>query len=208
VLVDDLTLQGVTEPYRMLTARAEYRLRLRADNAEARLTPQAVAIGCAGQERLAHWSARSGDRATIDALLAAPFSARELEQAGMPARSDGVRRSLAEWLRFPEIGREGLLRLVPQLGAVPEALLEEALEDHRYAPYVDRQEAEIVRAGRDESVPIPSDLDFGRIPGLSAEMVERLSLARPNTLGSAGRIRGITPAAVAAILVYARRRAA
>ncbi len=208
VMVDDLVLQGVTEPYRMLTARAEYRLRLRADNAEARLTPLAIAAGCVSSERRAHFESSRTERARIEAMLAAVHSAETLNGAGMRVRNDGVKRSLAEWLRFPEVEAESLTRLVPALRDADRSILEEAVQDHRYAPYVERQQAEIIRLRSDESVRIPADLAYERIPGLSNEMVERLNAARPSTLGAAGRIRGITPAALAAILVHARRKAA
>jgi tRNA uridine 5-carboxymethylaminomethyl modification enzyme len=208
VMVDDLTLQGVTEPYRMLTARAEFRLRLRADNAEARLTPLALSAGCVGAERRAHFAARQAARAGIEAALSATYAGGQLQQAGAAVRDDGVRRTLSEWLRFPEFGREPLLRLAPQLATAPRTLLEEAVEDHRYAPYVERQQAEVTRLRGDEAVRLPRDLDYEEIAGLSNEMVERLSRARPDTLGGARRIRGVTPAALAAILVHVRRRAA
>ncbi|HEY0043145.1 MAG TPA: tRNA uridine-5-carboxymethylaminomethyl(34) synthesis enzyme MnmG [Allosphingosinicella sp.] len=208
VMVDDLVLQGVTEPYRMLTARAEYRLRLRADNAEVRLTPQAIAVGAASAERRRHFEARQMERARIEALLAPTYTGAALRKDGVKVREDGVRRTLADWLRFPELGAEALVRLMPDLAAVSSALLAEAVEDHRYAPYVDRQQAEIARMRSDEAVRIPGDLDYQAVPGLSNEMVERLSAARPTTLGAAGRIRGITPAALAAILVHSRRKAA
>jgi tRNA uridine 5-carboxymethylaminomethyl modification enzyme len=208
VMVDDLTLQGVTEPYRMLTARAEYRLRLRADNAETRLTPQAIAVGAASPERRAHWQASCEERARIEALLAPVWTGAELIKVGVPVRDDGVRRSLGDWLRFPALDRAGLLSVVPDLLTVDPVQLDEAIEDHRYAPYVERQQAEVARLHADEAVRIPPDLDYRSIPGLSNEMVERLSQARPATLGAAGRVRGITPAALAAILVCARRQAA
>ncbi len=208
VMVDDLTLQGVTEPYRMLTARAEYRLRLRADNAEARLTPKAIAAGCVSSERRAYFRRKRAARAELETLLAPTRAASELIANGIAVRDDGSRRSLAEWLRFPELSRESLLRLEPGLNAFETALIDEASEDHRYAPYVARQQAEIVRLRADEAVRIPADFDYALVPGLSNEMVERLSAARPMTLGGAARIRGITPAALAAILVHARRKAA
>jgi tRNA uridine 5-carboxymethylaminomethyl modification enzyme len=123
-------------------------------------------------------------------------------------RDDGVKRTLADWLRFPEVNAEALLRLVPQLKPYNAQLLEEAVQDHFYAPYLARQQGEVERLRADEAVRIPADLDYARIPGLSNEMMERLSLARPATLGAASRIRGITPAALAAILVHSRRKAA
>lgn len=208
VMVDDLTLQGVTEPYRMLTARAEFRLRLRADNAEARLTPQAVAAGCVGPERRAHFEARQAARQDLETRFGALHSATEFRDAGMNVGDDGRRRPISEWLRFPESHSMGLLTLDPGLAAFPRRLLDEAVEDHRYAPYVERQQAEVSRLRRDEKVRIPGDIDYAGIAGLSLEMVERLDAARPSTLGAAQRIRGITPAALAAILVHSRRKAA
>jgi tRNA uridine 5-carboxymethylaminomethyl modification enzyme len=208
VMVDDLVLQGVTEPYRMLTARAEYRLRLRADNAEARLTPLAIAAGCVSDERRRHFEAGRRERAAIEDVLGATFSGKRLNGAGIRVRDDGLRRTLAEWLRFPELDAGGLLALAPELAGHARARLEEAIQDHRYAPYVARQQSEIARIRGDEAVSIPGTLDYRCVPGLSHEMVERLSLARPATLGAAARIRGVTPAALAAILVHSRRKAA
>jgi tRNA uridine 5-carboxymethylaminomethyl modification enzyme len=208
VMVDDLILQGVTEPYRMLTARAEYRLRLRADNAEARLTPDAIAAGCVGEARRRRFAARSGAREAIERSLAAVRTGAELRNAGAGVRDDGVRRTLGGWLCFPDFTAETLLRVAPELAAADAILLAEALEDHRYAPYVERQQAAVARLRADESVGIPADIDYRHIPGLSNEMMERLSAARPETLGAASRVRGITPAALAAILVHMRRRAA
>mgnify|MGYP000400862386 CR=1 FL=1 len=208
VMIDDLTLQGVTEPYRMLTARAEYRLRLRADNADTRLTPQAIAAGCVTAERTRHFHKCLEERGEVEQLFARAYTARELAEAGVALRDDGVRRSLAEWLRFPELGSGAVHALVPELAACAAAMVEEVIQDCRYAPYVARQQSEIARLKADEDVRIPPDLDFGTIAGLSTEMVERLMKARPTTLGAASRIRGITPAALAAILVHCRRKAA
>lgn len=208
VMVDDLVLQGVTEPYRMLTARAEFRLRLRADNADTRLTPKAITAGCVSADRrraLAKWQAV---RARIDAKLAAFVPCRSVIDAGAAIRDDGARRTLGDWLRFPEVDLQILQYLAPALADEPDAIVEQAIQDHRYAPYVARQDAEVARLRSDESVHIPAGVDFASIAGLSNEMVERLTAARPTTLGAAGRIRGITPAARAAILVRVRRRAA
>jgi tRNA uridine 5-carboxymethylaminomethyl modification enzyme len=208
VMVDDLSLQGVTEPYRMLTARAEFRLRLRADNAEARLTPKAIEAGCVGLERREHFQVRQEYRRAIEKLLEVELTGAALRNAGIEVSDDGHRRPVSGWLRFPQLTASGLLNLIPDLAEFPRRLLDEAAEDHRYAPYVERQQAEVARLRGDENVRIPADIDYRSIPGLSLEMVERLNAARPSTLGAARRIRGITPAALAAILVHSRRKAA
>ncbi|MGZ8296555.1 MAG: tRNA uridine-5-carboxymethylaminomethyl(34) synthesis enzyme MnmG [Allosphingosinicella sp.] len=208
VMADDLTLQGVTEPYRMLTARAEFRLRLRADNAEARLTPKAMAAGCVGAERRARFEAWRAQRQSVELGLGGLLSGADLRNAGVDVSDDGRRRPLSQWLRFPELDATALLRVEPSLAEFPRRLIEEAVEDHRYAPYVERQDSEVARLRGDENVRIPADIDYGAIAGLSAEMAERLDAARPSTLGAARRIRGLTPAALAAILVHSRRKAA
>lgn len=208
VMIDDLVLQGVTEPYRMLTARAEYRLRLRADNAETRLGPVGLAQGVIGPERAARLTERAALRSQIEADLARPLSASEMARAGAAVRQDGARRSLFDWARFPEVDKALLLDLAPSLRDAPADLRQEILEDAHYAPYLQRQDAEIAELRRNERVLIPADFDFRAMGGLSSEMIERLEAARPDTLAAAGRIRGITPAALAAILVHARREAA
>ncbi|MFN3724835.1 MAG: tRNA uridine-5-carboxymethylaminomethyl(34) synthesis enzyme MnmG [Allosphingosinicella sp.] len=205
VMVDDLVLQGVTEPYRMLTARAEYRLRLRADNAEARLSAVAEAAGCLSAERRRHLDTDASERARIQTLLSSRVRAGELHA---DLRDDGVGRSLGEWLRFPQIDAEVLKCAQPELCDATPRLLEEIVQDYRYAPYLERQDVEVSRLRSDEAVMIPAGLDYGRVPGLSLEMVERLMAARPATLGAASRVRSITPAAVAAILVHIRGRKA
>jgi tRNA uridine 5-carboxymethylaminomethyl modification enzyme len=208
VMIDDLVLQGVTEPYRMLTARAEYRLRLRADNAGSRLGEIGRAHGIIGPERCAYYERRARQRQMVEAELDRPMSATEMARAGAAVRQNGARRTLFDWARFPEVSEELLSTFAPSLGAIDEDLRDEILEDAHYAPYLERQAAEIADLRRNERVRIPTDFDFMTIGGLSSEMVERLERARPDTLAAAGRIRGITPAALAALLVHVRRRAA
>ena len=203
VMIDDLVLQGVTEPYRMLTARAEFRLRLRADNAESRLSRLAEAAGLLGTERLDHVRAREVERRTIDAALARSITAGALAHTGIA--QDGARRTAREWLRFPDVG---LADVAPDVADAMTPVIAEAIDDARYAPYVERQNAEVAELRASERVALSGDLDFAGIPGLSIEMVERLTLARPTTLAAAGRIRGITPAALTAILLHTSRRAA
>ena len=208
VMIDDLTLHGVTEPYRMLTARAEYRLRLRANNAGSRLTPLALQIGCVGAERAEWFTRREAEMDRIDAALDNAAPSKDLAAAGLPVRPDAGRLPLREWLRF---GGVGLKDLIPWLDEeLPEdaELLAEIEEDAAYAPYLARQDSELrdLRAG--EALPLGDEFPYAAIPGLSREMVERLSAARPATLAAAGRVPGITPAALAALLVHARRRAA
>ncbi|MFM5916409.1 MAG: tRNA uridine-5-carboxymethylaminomethyl(34) synthesis enzyme MnmG [Novosphingobium sp.] len=208
VMVDDLTLHGVSEPYRMLTARAEYRLRLRANNASTRLTPLGLAAGCIGAERTEWFERRQAQRAAFGDRLDLPVSAGELAEAGLPVRSDAGRLPLREWLRF---GGVDLDTLAPWLSdARPEdgTLAEEMAEDAAYAPYLARQDSELrdLRAG--EGLILGDDFPYAEIAGLSREMVERLSAVQPGNLAAAGRVPGITPAALAALLVHARRRAA
>lgn len=208
VMIDDLVLQGVTEPYRMLTARAEYRLRLRADNAGSRLGEIGRAHGVVGPERAAHYDRMAAQRLTVEEELGQVLSANQMARAGANVRQDGARRSLFDWARFPEVQKDLLFALAPSLTSIDPQLCDEILEDAHYAPYLERQAAEIAELRRNERVQIPADFDFGSIGGLSSEMVERLDCARPDTLAAASRIRGITPAALAALLIHVRRNAA
>lgn len=203
VMIDDLVLQGVTEPYRMLTARAEFRLRLRADNAETRLGGIAESLGVLGPERIARNQWRERERAGLEARFAVEHTASALRERGAAVALDGGRRSARDWLRFPAVKLHHLCDDVD----TDAGLLAEFVEDARYAPYLERQETEVAQLRANDRVRIP-DLDFAAIPGLSNEMIERLSAARPETLGAASRIRGITPAALSAILLHARRTAA
>lgn len=206
VMIDDLVLQGITEPYRMLTARAEYRLRLRSDNAETRLGPIAAAIGCLTPARLGRLAERAQARDRIERRLAQSAEAQALIARGATVATDPHSRSGAEWLRVAGVTIE---QVAPDLvGKTDEALLAEIVEDARYAPYLARQDAEIAQQRSNEGIAVPGSLDFAAIPGLSSEMIERLSAARPSSLGAAARVRGVTPAALTAILLQLRRLAA
>ncbi|MCO6415296.1 tRNA uridine-5-carboxymethylaminomethyl(34) synthesis enzyme MnmG [Siccirubricoccus sp. KC 17139] len=206
VLVDDLVLQGVTEPYRMLTARSEFRLALRADNAGLRLTEKGIAWGCVGPARAAMH--RAFATALADALARARAEGATPAQyaaSGVPVNQDGRWRSTFEALALPVMTPEAASRLFPWLRDLPARVRVELEAQALYAPYLNRQAAELRALEREERLAIPPALDFATIPGLSAEMRQRLVKTRPATLGSAGRIPGITPAALAALAVHLRR---
>ena len=208
VMVDDLVLQGVTEPYRMLTARAEYRLRLRADNAATRLTPKGIALGLVRPATAALFEARQRMRVRAEALLDVTVTTADYAAIGLALPGDGISRKRIELLRYPEMSMARLAALAPELDSIDSAILSEVAEDAHYAPYVARQDAELRALAANEAILLDPALDYAAIGGLSREMVERLTKARPETLGQAGRIDGVTPAALTAIMVHSRRRAA
>ncbi len=203
VMIDDLTLQGVTEPYRMLTARAEYRLRLRSDNAGSRLTPMAVSVGAVAGERAAAFQERLLQQTALQSRLQQTVSADVLIKQGIAVKQDAGKMSLFDWLRFPQVAIAQLLALDAECW--PRDLILELEQDGRYAPYLARQEAEIHDVAANEQIQLSPLMDYSAISGLSHEMVERLEASRPENLAAASRIRGITPAALAAILVHAKR---
>lgn len=209
VMIDDLTTHGVSEPYRMFTSRAEYRLRLRTDNAGARLTPLAIAHGLISRaDALRFATDQSGKVAARDLLDRLTATPARLAALGLDTRQDGVVRTAFEWLRFPVMSRDAALRLWPELAMIAPAHFASLVVDAGYAHYLDRQEADIANFRRDEALVLDPRMDFAGIPGLSHEMADRLARAMPLTLGAASRVPGITPAALTALLPFTRKAAA
>jgi tRNA uridine 5-carboxymethylaminomethyl modification enzyme len=209
VLIDDLVTKGVTEPYRMFTSRAEFRLTLRADNADQRLTAKGIDLGVVGARRLAVYrtkaEALAHARAEARALTLTPAAAAK---AGLPVKADGQRRNVIELLAYPTIAFEHLVAIWPEIGAWDPAVREQVEIDASYAGYLDRQTADAEAFRRDEDLRLPGELDYAAIGGLSNEVREKLAAVRPLTLGQAARIEGVTPGALTALLAHVRRRAA
>ena len=206
VMVDDLTTLGTAEPYRMFTSRAEYRLLLRADNADLRLTEKGLAAGCVGSARQTHFQAKKAalDEARI-ILKSISFTPSELANRGLAINRDGVRRSGLDLLAMPEMTWDRLRALNPAIPPFRRDVEEQLEIDGRYAGYVDRQEADIRAFRKDETLKLPQALDYDKVGGLSTEVRLKLKAAQPITLGAAARIPGITPAALTALLKYVHR---
>ncbi|MGA9951895.1 MAG: tRNA uridine-5-carboxymethylaminomethyl(34) synthesis enzyme MnmG [Bradyrhizobium sp.] len=207
VMIDDLVTRGITEPYRMFTSRAEYRLTLRADNADQRLTDKGIALGCVGQARSRH------HRAKMAALNAAKARAQSLSltpneaaRYGLTLNKDGQRRSAFELLAYPEIGWEQVRSIWPELSAVDPGIAVHLEIDAKYDVYLKRQMADVEAFRRDEGL-VLTEVDFGQVPGLSNEARGKLEAARPRTVGQAGRLDGVTPAALGILAAYLRREA-
>ncbi len=209
VLIDDLVSLGVTEPYRMFTSRAEYRLWLRADNADQRLTPRGIEVGCVGSERARMFHVKQQALQTAgDLARSFRMSPSALAKRGIAINQDGVIRNTLELLAYPDMSWSRLVDLWPELATIPGDVAEQLTIDARYEGYLGRQREDIVAYRRDEALELPVDLDYAAVGSLSNEVRQKLQTHKPATLGQAARISGVTPAALIALLKYVRRRAA
>ncbi len=207
VMIDDLVTRGVTEPYRMFTSRAEYRLTLRADNADQRLTEKGITIGCVGAQRAGAFrekmTALNAARHLTQSLSVTPT---EADRHGLALKKDGQRRSAMDILSYPNLGMADAIRIWPQLAAVAPAIAQQIEIDAKYAVYLDRQAADVAAFRRDESLELPDSFDYAAMTALSNEVRQKLQSIRPRTIGQAGRIDGMTPAALTLLAAHVRRK--
>jgi tRNA uridine 5-carboxymethylaminomethyl modification enzyme len=207
VMIDDLVTRGITEPYRMFTSRAEYRLALRADNADQRLTRKGIAIGCVGSDRAGRFESKIAAldvaRETAKSLSLSPS---EADRHGIALKKDGHRRTAFEMLSYPAIGLSDLARIWPAFGDLAPVIAEQLEIDAKYDVYLSRQAADVAAYRRDEAFELPEGLDYGAISGLSNEARQKLEAAKPRTIGHAGRIDGMTPAALTLLVAHLRRK--
>ena len=206
VLIDDLVTRGTEEPYRMFTSRAEYRLLLRADNADQRLTPRGLALGCVSVSRetvfRTKMAALDHARTLTKSLRLSP---NQLQARGIPVNADGVLRSAVDLLRHPDVDWARVTTIWPELADISQDIAEQVAIDGQYSGYLERQDAEVRAFRRDENLSLPRDLDYAAVGSLSTEVRLKLSAARPENLGAAARISGVTPAALVALLQHVKR---
>ena len=206
VMIDDLATRGVTEPYRMFTSRAEYRLTLRADNADQRLTPLGSAVGCVGSARSAAFAAKAKQLEEGEALLRSlMLTPDQAAKSGLSINRDGRKRSAFELLSYPDVDVARLTTIWPEIGRLESEIAEQLAVDARYAVYVKRQELDIAAFRKDEGIAIPSEFAFAALPGLSTELRQKLERHRPASLGQAARIDGMTPAALMLLLAHLKK---
>ncbi len=206
VMIDDLVTRGVSEPYRMFTSRAEYRLALRADNADQRLTAKGIAIGCVGAERARAFGEKSAAlTAARDFAKSVALTPKQAEKYGLSLNKDGQRRTAFELLAYPNIATADLAKVWPQLGALAPIIAEQLEIDAKYDVYLSRQDADVAAYRRDESFELSDEIDYGALPGLSNEVRQKLAAQRPRTIGHAAKIDGVTPAALTLLVAHVRR---
>jgi tRNA uridine 5-carboxymethylaminomethyl modification enzyme len=206
VLIDDLVMRGTNEPYRMFTSRAEYRLQLRADNADDRLTDKGIKIGCVGTDRARSWRDKKSaiERARMLARNLCASSDR-LRGAGLAVNDNGLARTAFELFARSDVSREVIIALWPELSMVRQDVYQQIVIEARYAGYMERQTLDIAAFRQDEALILPEGLDYDSMTSLSNEAREKLNRIRPHTLGAAARISGITPAAIFSLLRYVKR---
>ncbi|MGD9814326.1 MAG: tRNA uridine-5-carboxymethylaminomethyl(34) synthesis enzyme MnmG [Hyphomonadaceae bacterium] len=206
VMIDDLVTRGVTEPYRMFTSRAEYRLSLRADNADQRLTPKGIALGCVGAERVCVFADKMREIEAARALARTlNLTPQQAEARGLKVNQDGQRRNALQLLAYPSIGFAQLAAIWPELDSLSRQAREQLEIDAMYSGYLERQALDVEAFKRDEDLRLSPDLDYARVGGLSSEAREKLAASRPVTLGQASRIEGVTPGALTALLAHVKR---